>query len=73
MGIVKTFEAPEINGYIEGATVSLTSDNDALGIIMFGECWPDIKQSLAESEGRPASTYTMRVTKVSKSKVTFSK
>jgi hypothetical protein len=37
----------DVTGWIEGAPGYLTPDNERLGVLVFGACWPHIKKRLA--------------------------
>lgn len=54
--------------YIEGETVNLTWDNDELGTLMFGLCWPAVKETLRKAESEPQVEHTVRVTSVTKTR-----
>lgn len=54
----------DASGFIAGEAIELTSDNDELGELMFGHCWPVVKTTLAAQEKEPPCTYTVRVTSV---------
>jgi hypothetical protein len=58
--------SPGIAAWVEGESVELTSDNDALGERVFGHCWPAMKERLARAEREPPRSYTVRVTAVTK-------
>lgn len=53
----------DITHFQEGQSIELHANDDEMGHIIFGDCWPHIKRSLIEAERRPMQ-YTVRVTSV---------
>jgi hypothetical protein len=63
---VASEEFCSVSGYREGRCIELHANDDEMGHIVFGDCWPSIKRSLIEAERNPF-TYTVRVTNVTPS------
>lgn len=54
----------DITTWREGASVDITSDNDDLGVLTFGRCWPAMKAGLLAQEKNP-TRYILAIRRVS--------